>query len=845
MIVRIPVANENISGVTGTVVNYNGLLPVWATRPMEVQVQMSVTENSGIGIQVLQLTESGGYINVNTMEYPYTKDWITIDLSYASVLIPVYERNKSFDGNKYIIQVTETDTTQIIRIPIINADLTYWQTLGVEAALPQPPKIKMPSQPVDLLLLGLPGTVYPCTATPVTGYSFWDAMPTTVTSGKTIDIKHIKKLVISDYPSSGLDYEVDYEDRPWTDANNDESLQCALRLRWNMHNGQWYWAAFKSFFWSNKFTFSRGRGGVTEQAEITVNLEYTKEEYTVYQQLLTSSNIFAMLNIEGIMQYPQKEFRLDVSGNTGARWNGNDRVYRQQVKFLTTTLQDNYMPPGMPDLPPEVPAQLTQSTVSTTVDSTAQEFSYTVNSNIITVLESKPDWCTIVSPENGEIPIGSTPVRFRVSENAGAQRTGTITIRRKGGGVSLSHGVIQQKSNVQEFGVTPESIDNIPSSGGSAVFQVTASANTGWTLDSYPNWLTTNITSGAANTIINVTFTVAANMESTERMGDIDFLDENGPMITVSVSQKGKAAPSDKYLFMDEVADVFVRTGEELIYALRTNYTADELTCYSDNDMWCTASIVTASDGIKLEVSLGANTNSYGRFALISIRTNDTGEELAYFIAGQPGTNTATVLQPYGSFIGRFQRNIIQQYTALTRTAFQGYYVFMTNSAWAVESMPSFIAAPGNLSGGRNGTWTIGLLDVEVQANQGDAGRAGLLTISKTSGEELATINVAQSAVGDYIDSQGHIYENVVNNKYWTFSWNWDTSKPDDLFTDVTHLSGGEGWCRVIYVAGMSANEAECEIEVDANTTGQNRSAVVTVWVPDTTPVNLLVAQSK
>lgn len=844
MKIYIPVSEEElIPPSAGSTLIYSGVLPVWATRPMNIEVTMEA--GYGIEVNVLRLTGSGAPVAEHTLLYPYSATPLTVDLSFSSVLFPTYERDRSFEGNTYAILIESKYDGKKVQIPVVNADMTYWQMRGIEAALPQPPKIKMPSQPVDLLLLGLPGKVYPCTATPVTGYSVWDAMPTTVTSGKTIDIKHIKKLVISDYPSSGLNYEVDYEDRPWTDANNDESLQCALRLRWNMHNGQWYWAAFKSFFWSNKFTFLRGRGGVTEQAEITVNLEYTKEEYTVYQQLLTSSNIFAMLNIEGIMQYPQKEFRLDVSGNTGARWNGNDRVYRQQVKFLTTTLQDNYMPPGMPDLPPEVPAQLTQSTASTTVDSTAQEFSYTVNSNILTVLESKPDWCTIVSPENGEIPIGSTPVRFRVSENAGAQRTGTITIRRKGGGVSLSHGVIQQKSNVQEFGVTPESIDNIPSSGGSAVFQVTASANTGWTLDSYPNWLTANITSGAANTIINVTFTVAANTESTERMGDIDFLDENGSMITVSVSQKGKATPSDKYLFMDEVADVFVRTGEELIYALRTNYTADELTCYSDNDMWCTASIVTASDGIKLEVSLGANTNSYGRFALISILTNDTGEELAYFIAGQPGTNTATVLQPYGSFIGRFQRNILQRYTALTRTAFQGYYVFMTNSAWAVESMPSFIAAPGDLSGGRNGTWTIGLLDVEVQANQGDAGRAGLLTISKFSGEELTTINVSQSAIGDYIDSQGHIYDKVVNNKYQTFPWNWDASKPDDLFTDVTHLSGGEGWCRVIYVAGMSADEAECEIEVDANTTGQNRSAVVTVWVPDTTPVNLLVVQSK
>lgn len=843
MKIYIPVSEEElIPPSAGSTLIYSGVLPVWATRPMNIEVTMEA--GYGIGVNVLRLTGSGAPVAEHTLLYPYSATPLTVDLSFSSVLFPTYERDRSFKGNTYAILIESKYDGKKVQIPVVNADMTYWQMRGIEDALPQPPKIKMPGQPYDLFVLGQPNTVYPCVATPVTGYSSRDAMPTTVTSGKTIDIKHVKKLVISDYPSSGLTYEVDYEDRPWTEANNDKSLQCALRLRWNMHKGQWYWAAFRSFFWSNKFTFLRGRGGVTERAEITVNLEYTKEEYTVYQQLLTSSNIFAMLNIDGIMQYPQKEFRLDVSGNTGARWNGNDRVYRQQVKFVTTTLQDNYTPPGMPDLPPEVPAQLTQDTAFTTVDAAAQEFTYTVNSNILTVLESKPDWCTLVSPE-GDIPIGSTPVRFRVSKNTGAQRTGTITIRRKGGGASLPHGVIQQKGAQQVFGVTPASIDRIAASGGSAVFRVTASANTGWTLDSYPNWLTTDITSGAADTIINVTFTVAANTESTERMGDIDFLDENGTLITVSVSQKGVVVPGSKYLRMPDVAQVLDRTGETADFEIQTNYAAEELATYCDEGMWCTASIVTSGSELYLSVDIAPNANRYGRFATISILDNNTGEELAYFIAAQPGTSNETVLLPYGSFVGKYQRQNLSRYTSLTRTAFQGYFVFLTNTVWAISASPNFVSFPGNAAGGFSGSWTVGVVDIEVFANRDTSGRAGLLTLSGSSGQELLTINLAQSAIGDYIDAQGHTYETAVNNKLSSFSWIWDTSKPEGLSTQVTHLSGGENWCDVIYVAGISSEEAETEIEVVPNTTGQNRSAVVTVSIPDTTPVNLLVVQSK
>lgn len=542
MKIYIPVSEEElIPPSAGATLIYSGVLPVWATRPMNIEVTMEA--GYGIEVNVLRLTGSGAPVAEHTLLYPYSATPLTVDLSFTSVLFPTYERDRSFEGNTYAILIESKYDGKKVQIPVVNADMTYWQLRGIEDALPQPPKIKMPGQPYDLFVLGQPNTVYPCVATPITGYSFAEAMPVSITSGKTVDIRFIKKLVISDYPSDGLTYEVDYEDRPWNEANEDKALQCALRVRWNMHNGQWYWAAFKSFFWSNKFTYLRGRGGVTEQAELTVNLEYTKEEYTVYQQLLASSNIFASLNIDGIMQYPIKHFKLDVSGDTGARWNGNDRVYRQQVKFRTTTLQDNYISPEVPDIPPPVPPSLTQSTGTSSLSKNAQAFAYTVYSNINAYVESYPSWCTPILPPDGKVNIGSTAIRFSVPENTGTERTGTIVIRRAGGGVSLSHTVTQAGADTPpSLVLTPNSI-SFPSSGDVKTVQLVATEP--WTVSYNESWCNVAPRSGGAGTFTLTVASVANRiLPVVQRVGNIDIEgDTSGSVEPILISQNGRITP--------------------------------------------------------------------------------------------------------------------------------------------------------------------------------------------------------------------------------------------------------------------------------------------------------------
>lgn len=392
MNVEIPIADVTLSdGQT-----YNGQLPVWATRPLMVKVTTGTNEPINI------IVREGGAIR-KEISLPYQQYGTDIDLSFAAPLIRRADRNSS-DGTPWfpqqLIEFWSTDIATRTIIPVFHCDETYWDTLGVDAALPQPPKPRIPNQTLDIYF---PYSIHPSDAfqveiEPVTGAPSDVIFPTTYVLGNTIDIKYIKKLTIKNVWGSGLDQVINYEDKLYTDVIYDESLQCALRARWNMRNGQWFWAAFKDYFWSNKFTPIRGRGGVTEQAELTINLEYGEEWYNVYQELLVSSNVVFDLNLPGINQYQNKRFRAEVIGDTGARWSNSTKTYRQQVRFKTTELQDNYMFPLAPDQPPtpsiQFSAQLNPWMIGAAY---AEGLTNNIYSNAAWEVQSEPSWLTVTS----------------------------------------------------------------------------------------------------------------------------------------------------------------------------------------------------------------------------------------------------------------------------------------------------------------------------------------------------------------------------------------------------------------------------------------------------------------
>lgn len=388
----IPIADVTLTdGQT-----YDGQLPVWATRPLMVKVTTGTNEPVNITVR-----NNGSA--VKTVTLPYQQYGMDVDLSFAAPLLKRADRNKS-QGTPWFMQQEllfwVSDPADYITIPVFHCDLTYWDTLGVDASLPQPPKPRIPGQTLDIFF---PYVIHPSDALflevePVAGAPGNVIFPTTYVLGNTIDITYIKKLTIKNVWGNGLDQVINYEDRLMSDAVYDTGLQCALRARWNMRNGQWFWAAFKDYFWSNKFTPIRGRGGVTEQAEITINLEYGEEWYNVYQELLVSSNVVFELNIPGINQYQSKRFRAEVVGDTGARWSNSTKMYRQQVRFKTTELQDNYVFPLAPDQPPTPSIAFSAQRNPWTIGAAyAEGLVNSIYSNAAWEVQSEPSWLTVTN----------------------------------------------------------------------------------------------------------------------------------------------------------------------------------------------------------------------------------------------------------------------------------------------------------------------------------------------------------------------------------------------------------------------------------------------------------------
>lgn len=531
MNIYIPIADVTLTdGQT-----YDGQLPVWATRPLMAKVTTGPNEPVNITVR-----NSGSA--VKTVTLPYKQYGTNIDLSFAAPLLKRADRNKS-QGTPWFMQQEllfwVSDPADYITIPVFHCDLTYWDTLGVDGALPQPPKPRIPGQTLDIFF---PYVIHPSDAffmevEPVTGAPGSAIFPTTYVLGNTIDITYIKKLTIKNVWGSGLDQVINYEDKLHTDAVYDESLQCALRARWNMRNGQWFWAAFKDYFWSNKFTPIRGRGGVTEQAEITINLEYGEEYYNVYQELLVSSNVVFELNIPGINQYQSKRFRAEVSGDTGARWSNSTRTYRQQVRFKTTELQDNYMSPLAPDNPPTPSIAFSAQRNPWTIGAAyAEGLVNSIYSNAAWEVQSTPSWLTVTS---GTGNAGSYNLTATVSANTSGARTGNIVLKSLAG--STTYNIAVTQAGISGNISTSPSTFNVGYLTHPVTVDVTAVG--AWSVSQRDTWITPSVSAGANGTTA-VMLTIGDNTEGgAARTGTITFHnDQTEEIAVVTVNQDGTPA---------------------------------------------------------------------------------------------------------------------------------------------------------------------------------------------------------------------------------------------------------------------------------------------------------------
>jgi hypothetical protein len=124
------------------------------------------------------------------------------------------------------------------------------------------------------------------------------------------------------------------------------------------------------------------------------------------------------------------------------------------------------------------------------------------------LITSDDDWITNITPNSGGGLTSSTH-SFNVAANFGVTRTGTITVRDRNLGYSVS--ITINQTNGCSYTLSPSST-NFPASGGTGSFNITTnSAGCSWTATSSASWITINsASSGAGNG--SVTFTLQPNV---------------------------------------------------------------------------------------------------------------------------------------------------------------------------------------------------------------------------------------------------------------------------------------------------------------------------------------------
>ena len=740
MNVQIPIAGLTLTDNQ----TYDGQLPVWATRPLMIRIKPDFI--SGNGYPVYIRVSNAGAVKKEIV-FPYQEE-VDVDLSFAAPLLRRADRNKS-EGNPAFpqqeVEIWSSNPANKITLPVFHCDETYWDTLGVDSALPQPPKPRIPGQTLDIYF---PYRIHPLDALsvevePVTGAPGSVIFPTTYVLGNTIDITYIKKLTIKNVWGSGLDQVINYEDRLMSDAVYDESLQCALRARWNMRNGQWFWAAFKDYFWSNKFTPIRGRGGVTEQAEITINLEYGEEWYNVYQELLVSSNVVFELNIPGINQYQSKRFRAEVSGDTGARWSNSTKTYRQQVRFKTTELQDNYMFPPTPDNPPTPSIAFSAQHNPWTVGAAyAEGLVNSIYSNAAWEVQSMPGWLTVtngmtlLTPDDFEQGAAqATP--GRTWEQAKGDSTGAIRTKKAFAGLnnevySLISGVPGYRLMFVYFNADGTIVTN------SALTLINGRVDAGaysqvsivilktdntaitpadiTTLNAYWGKRYHQFPAGSSN----LTATVSANAGKV-RTGNIVLKSLAGSTTySVAVTQAGISGN------MSVSPSTF--NVDYLTHPVTVDVTAVGAWSVSQRDTWITPSVSTGANGttaVMITIADNASGNGAARTGTITFH-NDQTEEIAVVTVNQDGTPASIGLSPFrisGSKAGGEVRSVI----------------CVSSDDWAVDGAPSWVSVSPT-----SGTSGSGIISVTFNTANPGAARTGQLRIENTVTSENAVCLITQ-----------------------------------------------------------------------------------------------------
>ena len=460
MNVYLPIIDETLvsSSSTDATNFYTQPIPVWPTRPYTITI---TPENPAKDVEISVL-QGGDYKFSKTI--PYSPK-IEFDLSIVGTVINPLTRDQSLPngGGNDLGLITIAHNRKYCMAILFNADVPVHMMPAIGGTnFKFPVKPRVPGQPYDIIMPSLSWensgpTSYDITCEPVDDYHGPHVFPTKYYLGETIDIRYIKKLTIKSPNTSDTVAVAEYENKLPAVVANDDQMLCAARLRWNMRNGQWMWYAFKDYFWNEGFTYMRGLGGASEQGILTINVAYAKEFYPAFQELLVSSNIELTLPKQFPTVDEEQRYKMEVTSDTGARWSGSERVYRQQITLRTIGFMDNYIPPVEPDAPAVIPVAFT----ATPYEHTYPYFAdinelINVTSNVKWDLVPQVDWLFPVSPADGKGSIGFTPVSTRRSVNPSTNaRTGLMYFL-KAGTTELIGGIKVNQNGAPAVNATPK-----------------------------------------------------------------------------------------------------------------------------------------------------------------------------------------------------------------------------------------------------------------------------------------------------------------------------------------------------------------------------------------------------
>lgn len=476
MDVYLPIINKTlVSNAAIEETNfYKSPIPVWPTRSYTITITPEDPAKD-VEISILQ-----GGIKKFLKNIPYSPK-IEFDLSIVGTIINPLTRDQSLPvggGNDLGLLTIAHNSKHCLAI-LFNADVSVHMMPALGGRnFKFPIKPRVPGQPYDIIMPSLSWednglTNYDITCEPVDDYHGPHVFPTKYYLGETIDIRYIKKLTVKSPSTSDTVAVAEYENKLPEVVENDDQMICAARLRWNMRNGQWFWYAFKDYFWNEGFTYMRGLGGASEQGILTINVAYAKEFYPAFQELLVSSNIELTLPKQFPTIDEEQRYKMEVTSDTGARWSGSERVYRQQITLRTIGFMDNYIPPAEPDAPATIPVAFTVTPYEQSCPYYADINALTnVTSNVKWDVVPQADWLIINDPANGKGSIGHTRVvtRRRVNTST-APRTGFCHFFKAGTAEQIG-GIKINQNGAPAVNVTPKFLPITPQGGETNSFSV-------------------------------------------------------------------------------------------------------------------------------------------------------------------------------------------------------------------------------------------------------------------------------------------------------------------------------------------------------------------------------------